>query len=443
MIDRVPALSASSAFTRDADMTNLVIRLSRSVSGVGHDAAEVRGAMEDTQKLMHRQAEAMAALSAQLGEMRQVQQEIDAASRQSREAVDQARGALLGISAEVGGIVHALRQVSDAAADITQIALQTRLVAFNASVEAKRAGEAGRGFGVVADAVKDLAAKVEVSSKSIARTMSDLDQRIEAFSRELRADAGSATRSQLHVTFASVDDDVQRISEAATRSVATCERLGEHTQRLGGEVSKAMRAVDTVTACSNRSLHAVEQLIEDLASTGVETDDQPYIRAAQDAAAKIARLLEEALRDGVVRESELFDENYVLIAGTNPPQHITRYVALADRLFPPVQEPVLSLSEKVVYCVASDRNGYIATHNKRYCHPQRGDLAWNTANSRYRRIFNDRTALASVRSTRPFLLQTYRRDMGGGQFVVMKEAAAPIVVNGRHWGGMRLAFKFS
>jgi methyl-accepting chemotaxis protein len=32
--------------------------------------------------------------------------------------------------------------------------------------------------------------------------------------------------------------------------------------------------------------------------------------------------------------------------------------------------------------------------------------------------------------------------MGGGNFIVMKEAAAPILVNGRHWGAVRLAFKF-
>ena len=69
-------------------------------------------------------------------------------------------------------------------------------------------------------------------------------------------------------------------------------------------------------------------------------------------------------------------------------------------------------------------------------------MVWNTANSRWRRIFNDRTGLASARNERPFLLQTYRRDMGGGNFIIMKEAAAPIVVNGRHWGGLRLAFQF-
>jgi len=107
-----------------------------------------------------------------------------------------------------------------------------------------------------------------------------------------------------------------------------------------------------------------------------------------------------------------------------------------------VQERMLTISDKVVFCIAADRNGYIATHNRKYNQPQRGDLAWDSANSRYRRIFNDRTGLASARNERPFLLQTYRRDMGGGNFVVMKEAAAPITVNGRHWGGVRLAFRF-
>jgi len=112
-----------------------------------------------------------------------------------------------------------------------------------------------------------------------------------------------------------------------------------------------------------------------------------------------------------------------------------------------VQEKALTLSDKVVYCIAVDRNGYVACHNQKYNQPQRvianpGDSVWNAANCRNRRIFNDRTGLASARNQRPFLLQTYRRDMGGGQFVLMKEAAAPITVNGRHWGGLRLAFKF-
>jgi methyl-accepting chemotaxis protein len=38
-------------------------------------------------------------------------------------------------------------------------------------------------------------------------------------------------------------------------------------------------------------------------------------------------------------------------------------------------------------------------------------------------------------------VQTYRRDMGGGTFAVMKDVSAPIRVRGRHWGGLRLAYR--
>jgi methyl-accepting chemotaxis protein len=173
------------------------------------------------------------------------------------------------------------------------------------------------------------------------------------------------------------------------------------------------------------------------AASGLETEDTPYIQAAQQAAAQIGQLLEDAVDTGSISAADLFDEHYRPIPGTNPAQVETRFVALTDRLFPQVQEKLLGLSPKVVFCIAVDRNGYVPTHNRKYCHPQRpGDVVWNTAHSRYRRIFNDRTGLASARNRRPFLLQTYRRDMGGGRFELMKEASAPILVHGRHWGGL-------
>jgi methyl-accepting chemotaxis protein len=66
---------------------------------------------------------------------------------------------------------------------------------------------------------------------------------------------------------------------------------------------------------------------------------------------------------------------------------------------------------------------------------------WNAANCRNHRIFNDRAGRAAGSHTKPFLLQTYRRDMGGGTFVMMKDASAPIFVNGRHWGGFRMGYR--
>jgi len=422
----------------------VVKRLYKAMSSVGKDAAEVRGALEDTQRVVEGQSAAMNALGTQLQQVSAAQDAIRQATRQTGEAVQRAREALGGVGNEVGGIVQTLRQVTDAASDITKIALQTRLVAFNASVEAKRAGEAGRGFGVVADAVKDLAGQVERSSKAIIGAIATLDERVERFSRELRSDAAEQQKqSAIHQAFADVEGDVRSIARSADDSGRTVLALNERAGALEREVQLAMRGLGTAFACSDRFLRLSEEVIEQIAETGLDIEDSPYIRGAQEAAAEIAALLEQALAAGKIDTARLFDEHYRPVEGTNPAQHLSAFAPLAEQLFPQVQERLLQLSDKVVFCIAVDRNGYVAMHNRKYSQPQRpGDVAWNTANSRWRRIFNDRTGLASARNQRPFLLQTYRRDMGGGKFVLLKEAAAPIVVRGRHWGGLRLAFNF-
>jgi methyl-accepting chemotaxis protein len=120
---------------------------------------------------------------------------------------------------------------------------------------------------------------------------------------------------------------------------------------------------------------------------------------------------------------------------------MTRFVALTDAKLPPIQEELLSADPRITFCAAVDRNGYLPTHNLIYSRPQGPDPVWNAANCRNRRIFNDRTGLSAGRNQRQFLLQTYRRDMGGGTFVLMKDVSAPISVNGRHWGGFRIGFK--
>ena len=84
----------------------------------------------------------------------------------------------------------------------------------------------------------------------------------------------------------------------------------------------------------------------------------------------------------------------------------------AEQCYPPLLEPYLSRLDGVVFCIAVDRNRYIPMHNLEYSKPQRGDPVWIAAHRRNRRIFNGRTGIASARNTRPFLLQTYRRDMG-------------------------------
>jgi methyl-accepting chemotaxis protein len=411
-------------------------------STIGREAAEVRGVIDDTQKLSVRQAQAVAALVAQLRDITRAQDSIGLHSQGSLAAVSQAREAVEAVGREVKAIVLTLRQVSEAAGQIAKIALQTRLVALNASVEAARAGEAGRGFSVVAEAVKELSGQVEATSKAIMTTVGELDQRIDLLAQEIQARSARQKPSRFHQTLTEVESSVGAIGDAANVSRDISDGLDVQMAAIESEMRATARALDTAMSRSESFLTLSEEMIEAVAESGIETEDTPYIRAAQQAAAEISELLEDAVGSGLIALADLFDEDYQPVPNTDPSQHLTRFVPLAERLFPQVQERLLGLSDKVIFCIAVDRNGYVAMHNRKYSHPRRGDLAWDTVHSRYRRIFNDRTGLAAGRNERPFLLQTYRRDMGSGHFIVAKEADAPIVVRGRHWGGLRLAYKF-
>ncbi len=424
------------------DYAAIIKDLAHRAAGMGKEAAELLGVLEDVTAVARRQDESFKQVAGDVRQMVDANRAIAAATATSRESARLARAAVERVASDVAGALESLREVARAAAEITQIALQTRLVAFNASVEAKRAGEAGRGFAVVADAVKDLAQKVEQSSQQIAGTVKQLDVRIGELARNVRDKESRGGEETFNSAFSRVEQAVHDIAAAAEQNERSCQTALASVGRLAAEVQGTARSVDGAQARAQHFLATSEQLIELTADCGAETEDTPFIAKVMETAAAIARRFEDALAQGELSEADLFDENYRPIAGTNPQQFTTRFLAFTDRVLPPLQEPLLEFSDKVVFCAAVDRNGYLPTHNLRFSRPQGADPVWNAANCRNRRIFNDRTGLAAGRNTRRFLLQTYRRDMGGGRYVLMKDLSVPIFVRGRHWGGLRMGYRF-
>jgi methyl-accepting chemotaxis protein len=174
----------------------------------------------------------------------------------------------------------------------------------------------------------------------------------------------------------------------------------------------------------------------------IHDENTEFVTRAMEAGTALTRIFESAVASGAISIDDMFDTDYVEIPGTNPLQHRTRILGWADRALPAFQEAFLTKDPRMVFCVMIDRNGYLPVHNKIYSHPQRpGDVAWNTANSRNRRIFNDTAGLAAGRNLRAYLIQSYARDMGNGKTVMMREIDVPVRVNGRHWGGFRTAYK--
>jgi methyl-accepting chemotaxis protein len=228
--------------------------------------------------------------------------------------------------------------------------------------------------------------------------------------------------------------DAEKLAQGQSLD-ATLQDVGACRIRIG-ERTKA-----GVQARFERPNAALIEKIEDKLWS-IQDDNTEAVTRAMEAGAALTKIFENGLKSGAIAIEDMFDTNYVEIAGSNPVQYRTNILDWADRALPPFQEAFLARDPRMAFCAMIDRNGYLPVHNKIYSQPQRpGDVAWNTANSRNRRIFNDPAGLAAGRNLRAYLIQSYARDMGNGNTVMMREIDVPIRVNGRHWGGFRTAYR--
>ncbi|PPQ44501.1 methyl-accepting chemotaxis protein [Rhodopseudomonas palustris] len=232
------------------------------------------------------------------------------------------------------------------------------------------------------------------------------------------------------------------ISGPSTAALTTGQQLSAELQDIGAcRIRIAEHGKAGALALFVAPDAALQNRIEDRL-WAIRDENTEFVTRAIEAGHELSKIFERGIASGALTLEQMFDENYVEIAGTDPRQYRTQYLDWADRALPPFQESFLAKDPRMAFCVMIDRNGYLPVHNKLYSQPQRpGDVAFNTANSRNRRIFNDPAGLAAGRNTRSFLIQSYARDMGGGQTVMMREIDVPVRVRGRHWGGFRTAYK--
>lgn len=357
------------------------------------------------------------------------------------------------INTQLQGLQAALGSVSEVSTSIDQIARQTNLLALNATIEAARAGEAGKGFAVVAGEVKQLAAETSQATQQIQSTLVDLHTEADALIA-LGQDALAGV-SDVKESTGALDHVIEELStsigEISSTSAVVEAGIGDiegTSQSLVAKVATIQSAIqennEIISAAAGRIGQAVDEtdrLVGVTADSDLATDDGRFLSMARKAAAEIEAKVTQALETGAITVPKLFDRDYAPVSGTDPQQVVTAFTDLADRLFADIQEEVAESDPRIVFCAAVDVNGYLPTHNAKFSKPQGSDPIWNNANSRNRRMFDDKVGLRAGRNTDPFLIQSYRRDMGGGAYAIMKDLSLPLHFGGRHWGALRLAYK--
>jgi methyl-accepting chemotaxis protein len=268
------------------NLRELIGGISDSVTQIASAAEELSAVTEQTSAGVNSQkvetdqvATAMHQMTATVQEVARNAEEASeaavAADQQAREGdkvVNEAIAQIERLASEVGHSTEAmgeLKRESDKIGSvldvIKSVAQQTNLLALNAAIEAARAGEAGRGFAVVADEVRSLAQRTQKSTEEIEELIAGLQngtQQVATImdnSRELTVSSVALTRraggslESITRTVSAIQAMNQQIAAAAEQQSATAEEINRSILNVR-DVSEQTSAASEETAASSVEL---------------------------------------------------------------------------------------------------------------------------------------------------------------------------------------------
>ena len=460
------------AFEGEASRIDAIPRYCGEVTvGCSDVAGIVEAVARSSERLREEHAELAATVATLEAEQRQVTDASDEARMLSQKAVERLMwgsdlirsslgqiGDLLSLvdtlTQHVTGFAAAMEQVRRTSQDIERIADTTNILAFNAMIEARRAGEAGKTFTVVADEVKGLANETRRATEEIGRTIDALGSEAEQVVGRIQAGAQASDEAKTSIagiehTLGAVIQLVEEVDRQNALIARTSGGIGTHVDG----VRKVLASFDAVTLENEQQLDTAHARMEQLEMTanvmfdnivraGLSPGDSVLVEQAQAAAREIAELTEAALGNGSLREGELFDREYREIPGSDPKRFANRLMPWADRNWRPVFDRITGSDPQIMAVACTDMNGHLPTHLSELSREPTGNKAHDTKYCRNGRMILDAIDRKAKASTEPYMMAVYRQEGDGRSYKVVRNVYVPLTIAGRRWGDLELAYSF-
>ncbi len=208
------------------------------VDGISKSAGSTAGIASDVSKAHENLTATIIEVSDEssriMEDIRSCEGELTSISGMSSTAISTAQG----MKTDIGGLIDTVRNMTEAIAAINSISAQTNLLALNASIEAARAGDAGRGFSVVAEEIRSLAEE----AKSLTGRMGTFVSEIQEASRKSSNSVDTTVAELEHI-----NDNIQKVWKITGQNRKGMDHIADSVSSLAAvseEISSSMHELD-------------------------------------------------------------------------------------------------------------------------------------------------------------------------------------------------------